>query len=117
MNCVSEYVAMCSNRWLITMGSTIYMLTVSRREKDSNCHAGEAKSLPGPDGFISSHIKQETGEGSITCPLRVEAAPGQHINITLFNFLMHYGGVGKRNYGYARFVRIATDYEKCVTQN
>jgi len=73
---------------------------VSRSEKENGCHAGHAISLPGPHGFISSKITAETNAGSITCPWRVEAAPGQHINITLINLRVQYGNMANKKYGY-----------------
>ena len=80
------------------------------------CPTGEPIPLPGPDGFIASHISPDTGAGPITCTWKVEAAPGQHINVTIFNFRVHYGSVGNRNLGYARLA-IKQDLRNKVLHN
>ena len=42
-------------------------------------------SLPPSGGFIASHAAQEFGHG-VACPWRIQAHPGQRINLTLYDF-------------------------------
>ena len=39
-----------------------------------------------PSGYLSKALEVEQGYGSADCPWLVEAKPGQHINITLYDF-------------------------------
>ena len=50
------------------------------------CQPGDFVSLPGHDGYISSNTAQISGNGRQGCPWRIQAEPGQWINITLITF-------------------------------
>lgn len=51
----------------------------------SQCRRQHYMLLPPSRGFISSHAAQEFGYGA-SCPWRIQASPGQRINLTLFDF-------------------------------
>lgn len=42
--------------------------------------------MPDAEGYIASVVTRETGSGSIKCPWIVRVAPGQRVNVTLFDF-------------------------------
>ena len=38
------------------------------------------------EGYLSSHVTDESSQGSRSCPWQLVAAKGQRINLTLFDF-------------------------------
>ena len=64
--------------------SNKYSFAVAEHKGAETCQPGKYVELPGPSGYISSQSLHATG--SWMCPWRLEAEPGQRINITLFDF-------------------------------
>ena len=52
--------------------------------------------LPGPEGFVSSHI------ASSPCLWRIQAEPGQQISVYLINFNANNGQTGTEKLGYVK---------------
>ncbi len=50
------------------------------------CRADKMVLVPGPLGYLSSTVTEETACGSVSSPWRIDALPGQRINITLMDF-------------------------------
>ena len=63
-----------------------FFLTVVKPLKTDSCNPSVSALLPLPVGYISSSSVQENGDGSIRCPWKIQAMPGQRVNVTLINF-------------------------------
>ena len=55
----------------------------------SNCYTGAAVSLPSDTLYISNTVTERTKCGSKQSPWKLEALPGQQINLTLLDFTEH----------------------------
>ena len=55
----------------------------------SNCYTGAAVSLPSDTLYISNTVTERTKCGSKRSPWKLEALPGQQINLTLLDFTEH----------------------------
>ena len=64
-----------------------YHIAVAVRQGGATCHSDSYISLEGHDGYISNNYDSLTVGMPTTCPWRIEADSGQHINITIINFL------------------------------
>ncbi len=54
---------------------------------DEECpEGGTPNTLLGKEGYLSSHIAQLTGCGSIQSPWRIKLLPGQQVRTTLIDF-------------------------------
>ena len=54
---------------------------------DQNACRGKTYSIPQHSvGFISSSLAHDKGWGSMQCPWKLEALPGQNIKVTLIHF-------------------------------
>ena len=42
--------------------------------------------LDGAEGYIANVVTEGTGYGTSFCPWKIKLAPGQRINITLYDF-------------------------------
>ena len=49
--------------------------------------------------FVSSIVADTTGFGTVSCPIVIDALPGQRINITLYNFIAFASGLGPNSLG------------------
>ena len=54
-------------------------------QSGSDCSANDP-TLPLPSGYISSNTIVADGFGSVSCPWKLQALPGQRVNVTLINF-------------------------------
>lgn len=70
--------------WNIKKYPSIFTAVAQTRE--STCTKCSYIKPLEPSGFISSYHTQKSGCGSPDCPWRLEARPGQRINISLVNF-------------------------------
>jgi hypothetical protein len=50
------------------------------------CKSSSYVKIQTDSGYLASSVTQLTGCGSVDCPWRIEARPGQRINLTLFDF-------------------------------
>ena len=50
------------------------------------CESSSYVKIQTSAGFLASSVTQQTGCGSASCPWRLEALPGQRINLTLYDF-------------------------------
>ena len=73
----------------------MYSSVVASPTKDETCERGNSVALSGPDGYIGSQAINDPG--TLMCTWRIEAEPGQRINITLINF--YHDEEGNTNYG------------------
>ena len=55
---------------------------------DADCRTVRYVSVAEPFGYLSSHISESHGYGSVACPWRIELQRGERINITLIDFTM-----------------------------
>ena len=58
---------------------------ISVVQPGSDCSANNP-TLPLPSGYISSNTIVADGFGSVSCPWKLQALPGQRVNVTLINF-------------------------------
>ena len=56
---------------------------VSASVKQRACASNHFTKLKDPFGYVTSRQAREKGLGSLSCPWRIEAHPGQSITITL----------------------------------
>ena len=61
-------------------------VSVATTADDYPCTKKSFIKLKAASGYITTDLAHRKGWGSITCPWRVEAQPGQSISITLINF-------------------------------
>ena len=62
-------------------------VSVAVPQDGETCQSGKAINLPAPDGYLSGNIIGNIGSSeSVRCEWRLEAEPGQHVSITIFNF-------------------------------
>jgi hypothetical protein len=59
--------------------------SVATSPTNGACRAGQYTNLQGSYGYISSRLAREQGVGTIQCPWRIEALPGQSISITVIS--------------------------------
>ena len=55
-------------------------------EIDQVCSVSSPIIISNSHGYLANTVTMETGQGSPACPWRLEALPGQQINISLVNF-------------------------------
>ncbi len=61
------------------------------------CSGYEALRLTGPQGYLANIITEDTqGCGGESVPWRIEAQPGQRINLTLIDFMNGYASGAAR---------------------
>ena len=51
-----------------------------------SCKSYESVELDGTEGYIGNVVTEGTGYGTSFCPWKIKLAPGQKINITLYDF-------------------------------
>ena len=51
-----------------------------------SCKSYESVELDGVEGYIGNVVTEGTGYGTSFCPWKIKLAPGQRINITLYDF-------------------------------
>ena len=74
--------------------STACITSVVKRLPGQTCDEREPLELSGPDGYISSqHLAGP-------CSWRLEAEPGQHISVTIYNFQHADEQIDQREHGY-----------------
>ena len=71
---------------ICTSGIALHLIAVARAQTNEACRMGQYTKLQDSYGYVSSQVAREQGVGTIQCPWRIEALPGQSISIT-FNSL------------------------------
>lgn len=50
------------------------------------CQAAKSIKLSQQSGYVASSVTEDTGVGSVHCPLVIKVKEGQRVNLTLYNF-------------------------------
>ena len=58
---------------------------MASNEEGAFCQEQSHSSLKQTSGYITSHITEVNGAGSLNCPWRIEALPGQNIIISIIS--------------------------------
>ena len=61
-------------------------VSVATSDTINSCNQNSFVKLEQSTGYISSAVAHNSGMGSLRCPWRLEALPGQSISITVMDF-------------------------------
>ena len=62
-----------------------FWFPVEESHTNDPCGMGRYKDLQSSYGYVSSRVAREQGVGTIQCPWRIEALPGQSISISVIS--------------------------------
>lgn len=68
------------------MLDALYTMCVVISPDVASCRQRSPILLTSSSGYLSSYVTEQTGCGGVDSPWRIRAAPGQRINVSLFDF-------------------------------